>query len=148
VSTIQGNFLSPAIQAEVRAYVQNPQRGRARSRDPAPAEQPGAEPQSYIDLERAASRADGDGDGTDSGGEAGTKKTLLRARDEAAGRVVDVVLSDMSAPWPQTAAFGVNSVSNPYRRMMNTTGVGFKDHVGSMVSFGYPVSIAAVWFWQ
>ncbi len=44
-----------------------------------------------------------------------------------------IVLSDMSAPWPQTYGFSVNSVSNPYSRMMNTSGIAFKDHAGSMV---------------
>lgn len=52
---------------------------------------------------------------------------------EDAGRVVDVVLSDMSAPWPLTTGSWVKSVSNPYFRMLNTTGVAFKDHAGSMV---------------
>ncbi|GAB7352281.1 hypothetical protein MBLNU459_g2741t1 [Dothideomycetes sp. NU459] len=52
--------------------------------------------------------------------------------DEAEGRVVDVVLSDMSAPWDQTSAMWVRSVSNPYYRMMNTSGMAFRDHAGSM----------------
>jgi 21S rRNA (uridine2791-2'-O)-methyltransferase len=50
-----------------------------------------------------------------------------------AQRTVDVVLSDMSAPWLQTTGFWKRSLSNPYRRMMNTSGVPFKDHAGSMV---------------
>ncbi len=45
-----------------------------------------------------------------------------------------VVLSDMSAPWPQTHGFSINSISNPYRRMMNTSGISFKDHARSMVN--------------
>jgi 21S rRNA (uridine2791-2'-O)-methyltransferase len=44
-----------------------------------------------------------------------------------------VVLSDMSAPWPQTHGFSINSLSNPHTRMMNTSGIAFKDHAGSMV---------------
>ncbi|KAL1840620.1 hypothetical protein VTJ49DRAFT_271 [Mycothermus thermophilus] len=43
-----------------------------------------------------------------------------------------VVLSDMSAPWPQTHGFSVNTLSNPYLRMMNTSGIAFRDHAGSM----------------
>lgn len=58
----------------------------------------------------------------------------LDASTEDPGRVVDVVLSDMSAPWPLTTSSWVKSVSNPYFRMLNTTGVAFKDHAGSMVS--------------
>ncbi|KAL2171556.1 hypothetical protein VTG60DRAFT_2389 [Thermothelomyces hinnuleus] len=38
----------------------------------------------------------------------------------------------MSAPWPQTHGFSINSLSNPYIRMMNTSGIAFKDHAGSM----------------
>lgn len=61
-----------------------------------------------------------------------------KQREQAMGRVVDVVLSDMSEPWDQTAGFGSRSVSNVYSRMMNTTGVSFKDHVGSMVCSTLP----------
>ena len=54
--------------------------------------------------------------------------------DEASGRTVDVVLSDMSAPFDQTTGFWKRSLSDPYYRMMNTSGINFKDHAGSMVS--------------
>lgn len=53
--------------------------------------------------------------------------------DADSEKTVDVVLSDMSAPWDQTTGFWNRSLSDPYRRMMNTSGVSFKDHVGSMV---------------
>ena len=55
---------------------------------------------------------------------------------EAEGRMVDVVLSDMSAPWEQTTGFWRKSLSNPYYRMMNTSGMNFRDHIGSMVGYG------------
>jgi hypothetical protein len=54
--------------------------------------------------------------------------------DTGSDKTVDVVLSDMCAPWDQTTGFWKRSLSEPYRRMMNTSGVAFKDHVGSMVS--------------
>ncbi|KAK4099994.1 ribosomal RNA methyltransferase MRM2 [Parathielavia hyrcaniae] len=38
----------------------------------------------------------------------------------------------MSAPWPQTHGFSIKTLSNPYIRMMNTSGIAFKDHAGSM----------------
>ena len=52
------------------------------------------------------------------------------------GRVVDVVLSDMCAPFPglELSSWS-NSVNRPYRRMMNTSGNPFRDHAGSIVSF-------------
>lgn len=53
------------------------------------------------------------------------------------GKMVDVILSDMSAPWEQTTGFWKKSLSNPYDRMMNTSGINFKDHAGSMVRFYY-----------
>ena len=94
----------------------------------------------YVDLER---RAHLDGGSVESGGEAdasgGAKgdqehKMSRRVRDESQGRVVDVVLSDMSAPWEQTSGYNKRSVSDPYFRMMNTSGMAFRDHAGSMVS--------------
>jgi 21S rRNA (uridine2791-2'-O)-methyltransferase len=42
--------------------------------------------------------------------------------------MVDVVLSDMSAPWEQTTGFWKRSLSDPYYRMMNTSGMSFRDH--------------------
>ena len=73
---------------------------------------------SYIDRERHADDSDGLRGG--------------RGKDEF-GRMVDVVLSDMSAPWEQTTGFWKRSLSDPYIRMMNTSGISFKDHAGSMV---------------
>ena len=57
----------------------------------------------------------------------------LKERDMQQGRAVDVVLSDMSEPWDQTAGFYKKSLSDPYFRMMNTSGNAFRDHAGSMV---------------
>lgn len=50
--------------------------------------------------------------------------------------LIQVVLSDMSAPWEQTTGFNVNTLSNPYHRLMNTSGNAFRDHAGSMVRYG------------
>lgn len=60
-------------------------------------------------------------------------KVSVKERDARQGRVVDVVLSDMSEPWDQTAGFYKKSLSDPYIRLMNTSGIAFKDHAGSMV---------------
>ncbi|KAI9669665.1 MAG: 2' O-ribose methyltransferase [Alyxoria varia] len=166
-STIQGDFLSPDIQQEVRAFVSDPDRGRPRPKPTWNAEQSlrsieeeddqrehemskdtvvGLEEErGYIDMERhtdleshheqlrkAADLSEDD------------MKSMTRAeRDNAAGRVVDTVLSDMCDPWEQTAGFGSRSVSDPYRRMMNTSGIPFRDHAGSIdlctaaLSFAY-----------
>lgn len=46
----------------------------------------------------------------------------------------------MSEPWPQTSGFTSNTLSRPYHRLMNTSGMAFRDHAGSMVSFHYLMS--------
>ncbi|KAI0538862.1 23S ribosomal RNA methyltransferase [Xylaria digitata] len=115
VSTIQGNFLSPVVQNMVKEYLVEfaQQRGTA-GRDFETSGDEGAitEKPSYIDTERA--------DSID-------HETSLND-----GKLVDVVLSDMSAPWSQMSGFSSNTLSNPYRRMMNTSGMSFRDHAGSM----------------
>jgi 21S rRNA (uridine2791-2'-O)-methyltransferase len=146
VSTIQGNFLSPAVQEEVRAYVQDPARGRLKKRgivsqtDDEPGEELEEEElqeaeRSYLESERHANLDTSTGAPStgDKGQNTPVEKLTLKQRDLAKGRVVDVVLSDMSAPWEQTTGLWVRSVSNPYHRMMNTSGIPFKDHAGSMV---------------
>ncbi|KAK1728867.1 FtsJ-like methyltransferase [Colletotrichum acutatum] len=132
VSTIQGNFLSPDVQGMVKDYLE---RARHRKKISPPADEdeelendeddPSVDSEatvieekpSYIDMERAASE---------------TPSTVKDGSEAKKGRLVDIVLSDMSAPWDQTSGFGVNSLSNPYHRMMNTSGMAFRDHAGSM----------------
>ena len=99
---------------------------------------------SYIDLERqtTVSKSENEKDMTIQGSTASLDRAVSRLpngntnrmkRDEGEGRVVDVVLSDMSAPWEQSNGPWKRSFSDPYRRMMNTSGTPFRDHVGSMV---------------
>lgn len=89
---------------------------------------------SYIDLERHADEDEGQGVWT-MDREGGKRLERGRKKDEEEGKMVDVVLSDMCAPWEQTTGFWKRSLSNPYHRMMNTSGIAFKDHAGSMVCF-------------
>ncbi|KAI3539573.1 FtsJ-like methyltransferase [Colletotrichum costaricense] len=142
VSTIQGNFLSPDVQGMVKDYLE---RARHRKRNSLPAEEDEEqendeeespadseatvieEKPSYIDMERAASE---------------TSSTAKDGSEAKKGRLVDIVLSDMSAPWDQTSGFGVNSLSNPYHRMMNTSGMAFRDHAGSMDLCGAALQFA------
>ncbi|KAF2965693.1 hypothetical protein GQX73_g7888 [Xylaria multiplex] len=110
VSTIQGNFLSPAVQNMVKEYLVEYVQQDVET----PGDEEGTitEKPSYIDAERADSL---------------DHETSLND-----GKLVDVVLSDMSAPWSQTSGFSSNTLSNPYYRMMNTSGMSFRDHAGSM----------------
>jgi len=121
VSTIQGNFLSPSVQSEVKRFLLDPNRGRVKPQFAAPS-CPSAPPnvvenrQSIVDIERHADEVE------------------KIEKWEETERMVDVVLSDMSAPFDQTAGFWKRSLSDPYIRMMNTSGIPFRDHAGSMVS--------------
>jgi 21S rRNA (uridine2791-2'-O)-methyltransferase len=129
VSTIQGNFLAPSVQAEVKRFLLDPKHGRVK---PQFASLPSTESyaqnsviedaQSYVDIERHAEDDVREGEG----------KEGKKAAEE---RMVDVVLSDMSAPFEQTAGFWKRSLSDPYHRMMNTSGIPFRDHAGSMVCY-------------
>lgn len=109
VSTIQGNFLSPEIQAYIQDFLRSPDRGRPRQ--PSAFEEHGGVLELGLDSAHSST--------TESG--------------QILERTVDVVLSDMSAPWYQTSGFWKRSLSDPYNRMMNASGVSFRDHAGSMV---------------
>ncbi|MCJ1310835.1 2' O-ribose methyltransferase [Agyrium rufum] len=154
VSTIQGNFLAPSVQQELKDLLRASRfseawkghfapRVDAESRD----EQRGKEELEEGEIELPAlpdllemeSRQDPlqmkgkEGQDETSGDEAGAPaRKTARQRETEMGRVVDVVLSDMSAPWEQTTGFWKRSLSNPYFRMMNTSGMAFRDHAGSM----------------
>ncbi|CAD0112224.1 unnamed protein product [Aureobasidium uvarum] len=150
-SSIQGNFLSPEVQAEVRRYVRDPTLGRARARVTMSKQGEGeAEEEEGATEEDVESQARGvlsmaqetrpketaeqpDQQDRQADEEAEQEAQLsVREKDLRDGRVVDVVLSDMSAPWEQTTGHWIRSVSNPYFRMMNTSGTAFRDHAGSM----------------
>ncbi|PTU20174.1 hypothetical protein P175DRAFT_0510108 [Aspergillus ochraceoroseus IBT 24754] len=127
MSTIQGNFLDPKIQAYVQEFVRDPQRGRPYSK--------GSDVDTHMTGESVVDTNNHRLSETSDNGPHGGSDIL---------RTVDVVLSDMSAPWYQTTGFWKRSLSDPYR-MMNTSGVSFKDHAGSMdlcraaLQFGYEV---------
>ena len=140
VSTIQGNFLSKTVQEEVKRFLVDPDLGRARDqtflnlddkRQQTPQDRLNPDHTEYFETESTAipvRAADGSDD-----------VDVEHPREEAGGRIqqsrtVDVLLSDMSAPWPQTEGFWKRSLSNPYCRMMNTSGIILRDHAGSMVT--------------
>ncbi|KAK4665537.1 2' O-ribose methyltransferase [Podospora pseudopauciseta] len=128
VSTIQGNFLSKAVQEMCKNFVLEAdlkRRKMERRREWAAKksieieEGEVEERGSYIDLERRSAQ----------------EEEELEQEKGLNMRVVDVVLSDMSEPWPQTQGFKINSISNPYlslHRLMNTSGISLRDHAGSM----------------
>lgn len=119
VSTIQGNFLATEIQEYIQEWLRSPRRGRPRQLDNL-----GDAAHSLLEPEVVMDPAQTDPSDKSAKGDKDDK--ILK-------RTVDVVLSDMSAPWHQTSGFWKRSLSNPYNRMMNTSGNNFRDHVGSMV---------------
>lgn len=126
VSTIQGNFLAPEIQKYVQDFLLDPRRGRPRS------------PNSLSDVSCSDMASElsitTSTHPPPSSPDEGQGSPESHARDSRTfQRTVDVVLSDMSAPWHQTTGFWKRSLSDPYYRMMNTSGVPFRDHAGSMV---------------
>lgn len=134
VSTIQGNFLSRAVQEEVKRFLSDPDRGRPRDQlirrdahDQPNLSEASYEQESYTTLERQGHAEDVSLRDSDSASANG------RTQRYGEGKMVDVILSDMSAPWEQTTGFWKKSLSGPYNRMMNTSGINFKDHAGSMV---------------
>lgn len=138
VSTIQGNFLAESVQEEVKNFLRDPNRGRAKQQrfltdegldQPLTEEELESASTDYLELERRSDSSPQDGEDTEQpAGRKSRKKT-----EEAEGRMVDIVLSDMCEPWEQTTGFWKKSLSNPYHRMMNTSGNNFRDHAGSMV---------------
>lgn len=138
VSAIQGNFLSQAVQDQVKQFLRESAREKPLSS------------QKYInevmaeDLIKLVTGEKGLHDHemkkrecympsrNDSDYQLDHRRRVM-TKDEDPERTVDVVLSDMSAPWEQTEGFWKRSLSDPYYRMMNTSGMNFRDHAGSMV---------------
>ncbi|KAG9898170.1 FtsJ-domain-containing protein, partial [Aureobasidium melanogenum] len=129
-SSIQGNFLSPEVQAEVRRYVRDPALGRVRTRvtmskrgegeleedEGATEEDVESEGRGVLRMaQETTTKEDEQPDQQDEQKQQQDQETQLgvRKKDLRDGRVVDVVLSDMSAPWEQTSGYWIRSVSNP-----------------------------------
>lgn len=134
VSTFQGNFLSAGVQAEVKRFLSDPAQGRPKKQIFSVFDEPNGEDsrtliseedESYIDHERHMDEEDSPAPNL--------VRRIGRKDYDGPERMVDVVLSDMSEPWPQTTGFWKRTLSDPYIRMMNTSGINFKDHTGSMV---------------
>ena len=154
VSALQGDFLSEGVQGLVREFVREWRSGEGEEVGGG-GEEEEEEVRSVVERTKghpAAGAEDGRGEvsATSDGAEAETealpaapveKKTPKKAKKQSQvaldlqqGRVVDVVLSDMCAPFPGLELSSwINSINRPYRRMMNTSGNPFRDHAGSIV---------------
>jgi len=87
----------------LRDFLSDPERGRARTT---------ATDKAYIDIERQETEGD---------------------HLENTEKTVDVVLSDMWIPWELPGKSFLRSLTSPYARLMNASGIRFKDHHGSIV---------------
>ncbi|KAG6001136.1 hypothetical protein E4U21_004670 [Claviceps maximensis] len=120
IATFQGDFLSPIVRKMVKDFIVRTKVHGALSlgRD-APGsfetEEPALDQPSYIDKERHAS-----------------EEVVGMKNGDPAAATVDVVLSDMSEPWLLSSGYRSKTLTNPYRRLMNTSGMAFRDHAGSM----------------
>lgn len=122
-STIQGDFTSPAIQASIRKFLSDPERGRPRRGlvfvdGKAGEDQVDEAEIGYVERERIMSSREGG------------------QKEREAANSVDVVLSDMCEPWPIIDGLWKESLKQPYfySRLMNVSGIPLRDHMGSMVS--------------
>ncbi|RDA95661.1 hypothetical protein CP533_1211, partial [Ophiocordyceps camponoti-saundersi (nom. inval.)] len=125
VASFQGDFLSPVVRRLLKEFIVHSRQQQLQdaaaagvvpataSADLADAVTATATP-SYIDRERHSDDS------------SSSPKT------ESPNALVDVVLSDMSAPWDQTTGFNARTLNNPHYRLMNASGIAFRDHAGSM----------------
>ncbi|KAM0246701.1 hypothetical protein ACHAQJ_010137 [Trichoderma viride] len=128
VATFQGDFLSPTVQKLVKEFITQTHCDRpskapmynSNGDDELLPKNTLIDQPSYIDMERHSAESVKPPSGSTS-----TKPTSKK--------LVDIVLSDMSAPWEQVSGFSSKSISNPYDRLMNTSGTASRDHAGSMV---------------
>ncbi|MDI1489849.1 MAG: 2' O-ribose methyltransferase, partial [Ramalina farinacea] len=136
VSTIQGNFLAPSVQAEVKNYLLESDQGKTKRKlglgtgtgdEMIPTVE---RDESSMDHTEAGKKAAGFLPPDRTGQQTGQQSSVIVG--DTGSHVVDVILSDMSEPWAQTDGFWKRSLSNPYYRMMNTSGMPFRDHAGSM----------------
>jgi 21S rRNA (uridine2791-2'-O)-methyltransferase len=141
VSTIQGNFLSPDVQAEIKSFLRDPDRGRLRQTHPLFAVDPSVSSPTPTDGPVDQMKIEEEETGYLERQHSGTDEAEAAAgeresdKDEAAhlDKTVDLVLSDMWEPWDPLDGLYKRTISNPYRRLMNTSGNAFRDHAGSMV---------------
>lgn len=127
VATFQGDFLSPVVQQLLKEFIAQAHHDRQsraaqfddNGEDDLKSDRTLIEQPSYIDLERHSTEG--------SKSPPGSIPTMSTSKN-----LVDIVLSDMSAPWEQTSGFSSKTLSNPYDRLMNTSGIASRDHAGSM----------------
>ncbi|CUS11893.1 unnamed protein product [Tuber aestivum] len=128
VSTFQGSMKSVGVRELLKKFLMDPERGKMREkrylRKGDVDEQELVEiERDYLDRERDIEREE------KFGGAAGFGEDDV---DVGMERPVDVVLSDMSDPWPIPALTYRKSFDNVFIRLMNTSGIPVQDHAYSI----------------
>ncbi|KAK9457527.1 FtsJ-like methyltransferase-domain-containing protein [Dipodascopsis uninucleata] len=149
-SAIQGDFLNNSVQELLKQYLADDRAGTVGERYHSSEYGSVVEEVGYIDLERTLQNEDSkvesailsQYDGSDSvslvsdtSEETVVKKSRKTKELDTSysSHLVDVILSDMSAPWVNKPfIFWSRTLSEPYFRMMNTSGNSFRDHAKSM----------------
>ena len=142
VSTLQGDFTLQSTREEIERFLSDRDRGRARSRDLLVADDEALATAQAISKDSVVTTIDekeGHGYLDHAKEDAVRDEQLAAGKDgddgeEHEGKVIDVILSDMSEPWDLLDGSRHRSLSNPYRRMINVSGNSSRDHMGSMVS--------------
>lgn len=114
VSTFQGSMKSAGLRELLKNFLMDPERGKVQDNRCL------SDYKSYLDREREVEREE----------EFGWMAGLGEGGVE---RPVDVVLSDMSDPWPIPALTYRKSFDNVFIRLMNTSGIPVRDHAYSIV---------------
>ncbi|KKP01187.1 ribosomal RNA large subunit methyltransferase J [Trichoderma harzianum] len=129
VAAFQGDFLSPIVQKLVKEFIAQSHSDRPPKARRDDVDEDGdntiIDQPSYIDRERHSAESTASPSSSTS-----TESTSRNLVDVRQPRLV--VLSDMSAPWEQASGYSSKSLSNPYNRLMNTSGIASRDHAGSM----------------
>lgn len=133
VASMQANFMSKRTHLAILQYLSDPDRGRRIPLEAPPdaavpedlaAEKDILEPESYIDLEKRVT----DGDAIFNEAE------ILAQIEKTKPKLVNIVLSDMCAPFPLGGGPHKSHLTAPHYRMSNTTGFKTADHGASVVS--------------
>lgn len=125
-SAIQGNFLSISVQEHLKKILSDPNLGRRIK----------SEDEVELEIEEQLEHVEHMEVKEELKEESRASSTEQDQQDQAStsDQMVDIVLSDMCAPWLQLGGFQLRTINDPYIRMANTSGLAVRDHANSVVS--------------
>lgn len=132
VASMQANFMSKKTHLAILQYLSDPDRGRriplkapadATAPEDLATEKDILELESYIDLEKRVTDEDA----------IFNEAEILAQIEQTKPKLINIVLSDMCAPFPLGGGLFRPHLTAPYFRMSNTTGLKVADHGASVV---------------